>query len=56
VRPKLAGPDESFRDFVIAEESEAGLPGFVNLLGIESPGLTAAGAIAERVVELLRDL
>jgi L-2-hydroxyglutarate oxidase LhgO len=56
VRPKLAGPDESFRDFVIAEESEAGLPGFVNLLGIESPGLTAAGAIAERVVELLRGL
>jgi L-2-hydroxyglutarate oxidase LhgO len=56
VRPKLAGPDESFRDFVIAEESEAGLPGFVNLIGIESPGLTAAGAIAERVVELLRAL
>jgi L-2-hydroxyglutarate oxidase LhgO len=56
VRPKLAGPDEGFRDFVIAEESEAGLPGFVNLIGIESPGLTAAGAIAERVVELLRGL
>jgi L-2-hydroxyglutarate oxidase LhgO len=56
VRPKLAPPGESFRDFVIEEESEAGLPGFVNLIGIESPGLTAAGAIAERVVELLRDL
>jgi len=56
IRPKLAGPEESFRDFVIAEESEAGLPGFVNLIGIESPGLTAAGAIAERVVGLLRDL
>ena len=56
VRPKLAGPGESFRDFVIAEESEAGLPGFVNLIGIESPGLTAAGAIAERVVELLRGI
>ena len=55
VRPKLAGPGESFRDFVIAEESESGLPGFVNLIGIESPGLTAAGAIAERVVEMLRD-
>jgi L-2-hydroxyglutarate oxidase LhgO len=56
VRPKLAGPGESFRDFVIAEESEAGLPGLVNLIGIESPGLTAAGAIAERVVDLLRGL
>jgi L-2-hydroxyglutarate oxidase LhgO len=39
---------------VIAEESDAGLPGLVNLIGIESPGLTAAPAIAERVVRLLR--
>ena len=53
VRPKLAGPDDVFRDFVIAEESASGLPGFVNLVGIESPGLTAAPAIAERVVALL---
>ena len=56
IRPKLFGPGEAPRDFVIAEESEAGLPGFVNLLGIESPGLTAAGAIAARVVELLAGL
>jgi L-2-hydroxyglutarate oxidase LhgO len=56
VRPKLSGPDEPLRDFVVAEESAAGLPGFVNLLGIESPGLTAAGAIADRVVELLAAL
>jgi len=54
VRPKLAGPGEGFRDFVVAEESAAGFPGFVNCLGIESPGLTAAPAIAERVAELLR--
>ena len=56
VRPKLAAPGEAFRDFVVAEESEAGLPGFVNCIGIESPGLTASPAIAERVVELLRSL
>ena len=56
VRPKLAGPGEAFRDFVVAEESAAGWPAFVNCIGIESPGLTAAGAIAERVVELLRPL
>jgi len=31
-----------FRDFVVREESQAGLPGLVNLVGIESPGLTAA--------------
>ncbi len=56
VRPKLFGPGEPFRDFVIREESEAGFPSFVNLIGIESPGLTAASAIAERVVELLSGL
>jgi L-2-hydroxyglutarate oxidase LhgO len=48
VRPKLAGPGEPFRDFVVEEEG-----GLVNLVGIESPGLTAAGAIALRVAELL---
>lgn len=53
VRPKLAGPGEDFRDFVIAEESARGLPGLVNLVGIESPGLTAAGAIAAQVARLI---
>ncbi len=53
VRPKLAGPGEPFRDFAIREEADRGFPAFVNLIGIESPGLTAAPAIAERVVELL---
>jgi L-2-hydroxyglutarate oxidase LhgO len=56
IRPKLAGPGETFRDFVVAEESEAGWPGFVNLIGIESPGLTAAPAIAARVARLLAGL
>jgi L-2-hydroxyglutarate oxidase LhgO len=56
VRPKLAGPGEGFRDFVVSEESAAGLPGFVNLIGIESPGLTAAHAIGERVASLLSSL
>jgi len=54
VRPKLAGPGEDFRDFLIREESDRGLPGLVDLIGIESPGLTAAPAIAERVAALLR--
>ena len=53
IRPKLQGPGEPFRDFVIEEEAAAGLPGFVNLIGIESPGLTAAPAIAERVASFL---
>ena len=53
IRPKLQAKGSPARDFVIAEESGRGLPGFVNLLGIESPGLTAAPAIAEHVAKLL---
>jgi L-2-hydroxyglutarate oxidase LhgO len=53
IRPKLQKKGEPFRDFVIAEESARGLPGFVNLVGIESPGLTAAPAIAEHVATLM---
>ncbi|XWW99533.1 hypothetical protein V2A60_007543 [Cordyceps javanica] len=52
IRPKLAGPDHAgFVDFVVREEE--GYRGWVNLLGIESPGLTSALAIAERVEGIL---
>ena len=53
IRPRLQGPGDDFRDFLIREESGAGFPGFINLLGIESPGLTASPAIAEEVAGLL---
>ena len=53
IRPRLQGPEDDFCDFLIREEGACGRPGFVNLLGIESPGLTAAPAIAERVAEYL---
>jgi L-2-hydroxyglutarate oxidase LhgO len=53
IRPKLQGPGEGFRDFVIAEESDRGLPGFVNLVGMDSPGLTSALAIARHVERLV---
>jgi L-2-hydroxyglutarate oxidase LhgO len=49
VRPKLQGPNDGFKDFVIRHEAERKLFGFINLIGIESPGLTAAPAIAEFV-------
>lgn len=52
VRPKLQGPGEGFRDFVIKHEMERGLFGFINLIGIESPGLTAAPAIAEHISDM----
>ena len=53
IRPKRAAPGEPFGDFAIREESDRGRPGFVNAIGIESPGLTAAPAIGDYVVELL---
>jgi L-2-hydroxyglutarate oxidase LhgO len=53
IRPKLQGPGEKFRDFVIKEEGDRGLKGLINLIGIESPGLTAAISIAKRVKELI---
>jgi L-2-hydroxyglutarate oxidase LhgO len=53
VRPKLQGPGQDFRDFVIEEASAHGAPGLINLVGIESPGLTASEAIARRVAALL---
>jgi L-2-hydroxyglutarate oxidase LhgO len=56
IRPKLQGPGEEIRDFVIAEESRLGIPGWVNLIGIESPGLTACMAIARRVATLVAPL
>ncbi len=54
VRPKLQGEGEAVRDFLITGESGRGLPGLINLIGIESPGLTSCLAIAERVAEIVR--
>jgi L-2-hydroxyglutarate oxidase LhgO len=53
IRPKLQGPNDGFRDFIIRQETERGFPGLVNLIGIESPGLTACLAIARRVETLV---
>lgn len=49
VRPKLVGPGEPSGDFMI---EQAG-PCLINLLGIESPGLTSSLSIAEHVAEML---
>lgn len=53
IRPKLQQPGDAVRDFIIQEESTKGYPGVVNLVGIESPGLTASLAIADHVKSLL---
>ncbi len=55
IRPKLQESGGDFRDFVIRDESGKGLPGFINLIGIESPGLTASPSIAEYVGSLVKE-
>ena len=49
IRPKIHGPSEAAPDFLIQREDAHGVPGLVNLFGIESPGLTACLALAEEV-------
>lgn len=49
IRPKLVGPGEAAADFRIDGATRHGVAGLVNLFGIESPGLTACLALAERV-------
>ncbi|HLI21839.1 MAG TPA: NAD(P)/FAD-dependent oxidoreductase [Stellaceae bacterium] len=53
IRPKISGPKEPAADFVIAGPEAHGIPGLVNLFGIESPGLTSSLAIADAVVQKL---
>ena len=52
IRPKISGPNQAAADFLIQGPDAHGVPGLVNLFGIESPGLTSALAIAERVRDI----
>jgi L-2-hydroxyglutarate oxidase LhgO len=53
VRPKLQKYGGDFRDFVVKHEADRGFPNFINLVGIESPGLTSSPAIARYVKNLI---
>ena len=55
IRPKIQKPGEPLRDFYIMEETIRGYPGFINLIGMESPGLTSSIAIAKYVNGLIND-
>ena len=53
IRPKTQKPGDPIRDFYITEESAKGYRGFVNLVGMESPGLTSCIAIANYLLKLI---
>jgi L-2-hydroxyglutarate oxidase LhgO len=55
VRPKLQAPGQPPQDFMIQGPAAHGVPGLVNLYGIESPGLTSSLAIAEVVLQRLAE-
>jgi len=56
IRPKIQKEGEPAKDFVIREEKDRGLPGLINLIGIESPGLTCAPEIAKEVFRQIANL
>ncbi|MEK9683356.1 MAG: NAD(P)/FAD-dependent oxidoreductase [Rhodospirillaceae bacterium] len=53
IRPKIQAPGGPAEDFIVQGPSVHGVDGFVNLFGIESPGLTASLALANHVAGLL---
>lgn len=54
IRPKIAGRSAPAADFLIQGPAQHGVPGLINLFGIESPGLTASLAIADHVADELQ--
>ncbi|HHO74827.1 MAG TPA: NAD(P)/FAD-dependent oxidoreductase [Deltaproteobacteria bacterium] len=55
IRPKLQEKGAAFCDFVISHENSRSMEGLINLIGIESPGLTSCLAIAEKVAFILNE-
>ncbi len=55
IRPKISGPAEPAADFVVQGPAAHGVPGLVNLYGIESPGLTASLALADEAARRLTE-
>lgn len=56
IHPKIQRPGEPMQDFVIRHEVDKKLPNFINLVGIESPGLTSSPAIGQLVTKMVKEL
>jgi len=56
IHPKSYGPGAPSKDFIIRHEADRGLPGLINLIGIESPGLTSSPAIGKMVAQMVQDV
>ncbi len=56
IRPRLAIHEGDMPDFIIRRETDKGLPGMINLIGIDSPGLTSCLAIAEHIERLVNEI
>ncbi len=55
IRPKIQRPGEPAKDFVVRHEIEHGLAGMINLIGIESPGLTSCLSLGRYVGDMIRE-
>jgi L-2-hydroxyglutarate oxidase LhgO len=55
IRPKLSGPGEPAKDFLLSTPDVHAMPGLVHLFGIESPGLTSCLSLAEAVTSAVFD-
>jgi L-2-hydroxyglutarate oxidase LhgO len=56
IMPRLYAKNKPFRSFIIRHEQDKGLPGLINLVGIESPGLTSSPAIGRYVGQLVDEI
>jgi glycerol-3-phosphate dehydrogenase len=57
IRPQLKSPnDGNFKDFIINHEEDKGFSGLINLVGIESPGLTASPYIGKYVAGMVEKI
>ena len=56
IHPKIQKMGEGYRDFIIRHEEDKGLPNLINLIGIESPGLTSSAAIGKYVNNMLDEI